>query len=212
MSAKDAIKKYGWLLLLLLIVAAFFGGDYCGQRKVENSLVSKTDTVTKVVPVYKDFPDPMSSASAGFIPIPTYKFITDTVTQEKISVIHDATTVYLPREHKYYEEDEGRLRLWVSGYDPRLDRYELDHVEKIVTNTVIVPPKKFSLGISGGFGAMFPKKTVSYFPYAELNASYAITDRWKIGVSGGYEVPIVDKSLVPSPFVKISGTFTILSL
>lgn len=209
----EKLRKYEWVLIpLLLIVAAFFCGDYYGQRKVENSLESKTDTITKIVPIYKDFPDPVASASVGFIPIPAYAFITDTVTQERIAVIHDPTPVYLPREQKYYEEDEGRLRLWVSGYDTRLDRYELDHVENVVTNTVIVPPKKFSLGISGGFGAMFPKKTVSYFPYAELNASYAITDRWKIGVSGGYEVPIVDKSLVPSPFVKISGTFTILSL
>ena len=213
MALKDTIRKYEWVLIpLLLIVVAFFGGDYYGQRKVENSIVSKTDTITKIIPIYKDFPDPVASASVGFIPIPSYAFITDTVTNEHYIPVHDTTVLYLPREQKYYEEDDGRLRLWVSGYDPRLDRYELDKTETVITNTVTTAPARFSLGIIGGFCAKFPQKTVNYFPYIELDAAYAITKHWSIGVSGGYEVPIVDSKLMPAPFVKINGKFTILSL
>lgn len=167
--------KNEWIIVpiaLLLLVAAFFGGDYYGQRKVENSLESKTDTVVKVVPVYKDFPDPVSTASAGFISIPTYAFITDTVTQEKLAVIHDTTVVYLPREQKYYEEDEGRLRLWVSGYDPRLDRYELDRIEKVVTQTIVEKPSRWGLSLSGGYGAAYYDKRVILAPYIGIGISY----------------------------------------
>ena len=175
MTLKDTIKKYEWVLIpLLLIVAAFFGGDYYGQRKVENSLVSKTDTITKIVPVYKDFPDPVATASVGFIPIPTYAFVTDTVTNEHYVPVHDTTTqyVYVEREQKYYEEDEGRLRLWISGYDPRLDRYELDHVEKVVTNTVVEKASRWGLSLTGGYGAAYYDKRVILAPYVGVGITY----------------------------------------
>ena len=173
MSVKDTIKKYEWVLVpLLLVVAAFFGGDYYGQRKVENSLVAERDTVIKTVTVYKDFPDPVSSATAGFVSVPTYKFITDTVTLEKLAVLHDTTVVYLPKEQKYYEEEEGRLRLWVSGYEPALDRYELDAQTITITNTVYEKASRWGLSISGGYGAAYTDKKVQFGPYIGIGISY----------------------------------------
>lgn len=41
-------------------------------------------------------------------------------------------TVYLPIAQKYYECLDGRLRLWVSGYQPQLDKWELDEQTKVV--------------------------------------------------------------------------------
>lgn len=160
------------LVTLLLTVAAFLVGDCCGQHKVENSIVSKTDTIIRVVPVYKDFPDPVASASVGFIPIPSYAFITDTVTKEHYIPVHDTTVLYLPREQKYYEEDEGRLRLWISGYDPRLDRYELDHIETVVTNTVTQKASRWGLSLVGGYGAAYYDKRVILAPYIGIGLSY----------------------------------------
>ena len=169
----EKTRRYEWVLIpLLLVVAAFFGGDWYGQRKVEKSIVAGVDTVYKVVPVYRDFPDPVSSASAGFVKIPTFAFITDTVTKETLAVVHDTTVVYLPREQKYYEEDEGRLRLWVSGYDPRLDRYELDHIETVVTNTVTQKASRWGLSLVGGYGAAYYDKRVILAPYIGIGLSY----------------------------------------
>jgi len=172
MSDSEKIRKYEWIIPVVLIVAAFFGGDYYGQRKVEKSLVSERDTVIKTVTVYKDFPDPVETASAGFIQIPTYKFITDTVTQEKLAMLHDTTYVYLPREQKYYKEEEGRLRLWVSGYDPRLDRYELDAETVTITNTVTEKRSRWGIGISGGYGVTLVGKTVQLSPYIGIGINY----------------------------------------
>ena len=214
MSFPEFISKYKWwLITIALLLLAFFGGRTYEHHKIYSEFVPQTDTVTKVVTVYKDYPDPMSSVSVGFIPIPTYAFITDTVTNEHYINVHDTTTqyVYLPREQKYYEEEEGSLRLWVSGYEPQLDRYELDKKEIYITNTVVVPPPKFVLGIGAGFGANFPEKTISYVPSIELDARYSITQRWDIGLVGGYEAPIAGGKITPSPFVKMYGRFNILS-
>jgi len=213
MTVLEFISKYKWVLVILLLLLAFFGGRTYEHHKIYSEFVPQVDTVTKIVSVYKDFPDPVSSITVGFISIPRYAFLTDTVTNEHYIPVHDTTTqyVYLPREQKYYEEEEGSLRMWVSGYEPRLDRYELDKKEVYITNTVVVPPPKFILGIGAGFGAMFPEKTVNYVPSIELDARYSITQRWDIGLMGGYEAPITGGKITPSPFVKIYGRFNILS-
>ena len=174
MSLKEVVKKYEWIIPIVLIVAAFFGGDYYGHRKVEKSLVSETDTITKIVTVYKDFPQPIETAQIGFIPVPMYKFITDTVNTVETAYLHDTTVVYLPREEKYYEEEEGRLRMWVSGYDPRLDRYEFDAIIKTITNTIYVTPSRWSFSVSAGLGVTYGlvNKTIDAGPTIVLGGSY----------------------------------------
>lgn len=167
-------------MLALLVAAAicagsFFLGDRHGRKDVLDGAKEHSDTVVKVVTKYKDFPDPVASASAGFIPIPVYKFITDTVTQEKLVVVNDTTFVYVPREQKYYEEEEGRLRLWVSGYDPRLDRYELDAIMTTVNNTVYAKPSRWSFTISAGWGLTYGiiNRTIDTGPTVVIGGSYS---------------------------------------
>lgn len=174
MSDSEKIRKYEWIVPVVLIVAAFFGGDYYGQRKVEKSLVSERDTVIKTVTVYKDFPDPIKTAKVGYIAVPKYLFLPDSVDRPVPYAVHDTTTqyVYLPREQKYYEEEEGRLRLWVSGYDPRLDRYELDAQVITITNTVTEKRSRWGIGISGGYGVTLVGKTVQLSPYIGIGINY----------------------------------------
>lgn len=134
---------------------------------------SKRDTVDKIVPIFKDFPQPLKTASIGFVSIPKYKFITDTLRETAYIDIHDTTFVYLPREQRYYAEEEGRLRLWVSGYDPKVDRYEIDWIETTITETITTKPKKWGIGISAGYGvAMTPEKTVVPSPFIGVSIQY----------------------------------------
>ena len=175
MTFKEFIKKYGWLVIpVVLIVVAWFSGDYYGQRLVRDSLESKADTVTKVVTVYKDFPQPQQTAKIGYIAVPMYKFLSDTVTAIETAYLHDTTVVYLPREEKYYEEEDGRLRLWVSGYEPRLDRYELDNITTTITNTIVEHPSRWSISISAGYAATLHSKTVVAGPYIGIGISYSL--------------------------------------
>ena len=137
------------------------------------------DTITKIVPVWKDFPQPVKTVSAGFVAIPAYRFLTDTVVNNVDHyipiVLPDSTgTVFLQREQKFYSEDDGRLRLWVSGVDPSLDRYELDHIETTVTETIHPAPKRWGLSVTLGVG-------VSYVG-GEIKAGPAVT----VGISRSF--------------------------
>ena len=206
MALKDTIRKYEWVLIPLLIVGSFFIGSHHGQRKIENSLESKTDTVTKVFPVYKDFPDPVSSASVGFIAIPKYAFVTDSIPY----AVHDTTMkyVYVLREQKYYEEDEGRLRIWVSGYEPRLDRYELDKAETVINNTVYVNPPKWQFSFDGGIGADIFKNTFALYPFIGSRVEY--DSKFKLGAEFGYAAFFGESALPAGPIIKVDFRYAFL--
>ena len=169
------------VMLALLVAAAicagsFFLGDRHGRKDVLDGAKEHSDTVVRVVTKYKDFPDPVASASVGFVPIPRYMFFTDTLTEEiPVPVPGKTDTVYLPREQKYYEEEEGRLRLWVSGYDPRLDRYELDAITTTVNNTVYAKPSRWSFTISAGWGLTYGiiNRTIDTGPTVLIGGSYS---------------------------------------
>ncbi|MBQ6958138.1 MAG: hypothetical protein IJP77_06235 [Bacteroidales bacterium] len=175
MKIREAIRSSEWVIIpLLLIVASFFAGDYYGQKKVESSIVAHTDTVVRVVPVYKDFPQPQKTVISGFIPIPRCVFLTDTVKTVETLVLHDTTYVYLPREQQYYVEADGKLRIWISGYDPRLDRYEFDAPEKIINTTVTQKPSRWSISLQGGCGVMFVDGKLRAAPYIGGGVSYTL--------------------------------------
>ena len=177
MKTKDAIRAAEWVLLpLLLIVGSFYAGRYVGRVQAVGTMVAKTDTVVRIVTQYKDFPQPAKTALAGFVPVPRYMFLTDTVTivQSAQTAAQDTTLVYLPREQQYYEEADGRLRLWVSGYDPRLDRWEMDERQAIVTQTVTPRRSRWSLGVSAGYGVVLAGDAVRLAPYVGVGVQYAL--------------------------------------
>lgn len=176
MKAKDAIRAAEWVLLpLLLIIGSFYAGRYVGRVQAVGTMVAKTDTVVRIVTKYKDFPQPAKTILAGFVPVPRYMFLTDTLTLvERAEIaVHDTTLVYLPREQQYYEEADGRLRLWVSGYDPRLDRWEADFKETVVTETYKPPSKRWGLGLSGGYALALVNGKLVPAPYIGACITYS---------------------------------------
>ena len=165
-------KNKGTLIVLALLAVAFFSGKIYEHHRIYSEMIPQIDTITKIVPVYKDFPEPQKAALVGYVPVPKYKFLTDTLTQNSIEYLHDTTIVYLPREQKYYEEEEGSLRMWVSGYEPRLDRYELDKKETVITQTVVEKASRWGLSIAVGGGASYYNKSVILAPQITVGLSY----------------------------------------
>lgn len=155
----------------ILIVAAFAVGRITAPLPEVERV---TDTVTKVVTRYRDFPDPVKTAKAGFVRIPAYRFISDTVTQEQILIVHDTTAIYITREQKYYEEADGALRLWISGVDPRLDRYEWDQTTTTITETIRPKPKRWGLSIYAGGGITIAGGKILLGPQAGAAITYDI--------------------------------------
>ena len=177
MKARDAIRAAEWVLLpLLLIVGSFYAGRYVGVVQAAETGVAKTDTVVRIVTQYKEFPQPAKTALAGFVPVPRYMFLTDTVTvvQSAQTAAQDTTPVYLPREQQYYEEADGKLRIWISGYDPRLDRWEMDERQATVTHTVTPRRSRWSLGVSAGYGVTLSGGAIRLSPSVVIGATYSL--------------------------------------
>ena len=54
---KGILRKCEWVVVpAVLLLGSFFGGSYYGQQKVLANIETRSDTVTKVVAVYKDLP------------------------------------------------------------------------------------------------------------------------------------------------------------
>lgn len=176
MKKIDKARATEWVVVALLLSVCWFGGDRYGRARAFDQAEQRRDTVVRIVTAWKDFPQPAKTAFSGYVSVPAYKFISDTVERvqwAEIAIpVHDTTVVYLPREQKYYAEEDGRLRLWVSGYEPRLDRYELDAVETTITQTV-VPRRRWSLGVTAGYGLSLQDHAVILSPFVGVGVTYA---------------------------------------
>ena len=175
MDEKKKIRTTEWITAFILIAASFALGDHVGKSSVEAGAPEIIrDTTVKIVTRYRDFPDPVKTAKAGFVRIPAYRFISDTVTQERILIVHDTTAIYITREQKYYEEADGALRLWISGVDPRLDRYEWDQTTTTITETIRPKPKRWGLSIYAGGGITIAGGKILLGPQAGAAITYDI--------------------------------------
>lgn len=129
------------MLLLILIFAG--AGFIFGRRSVRNGsepqvirdTVSYTyyDTLTIEKPVFR------------------YSYIHDTIRTYFQTVYHDTVQVEVPIERKAYFED-SLYRAVVSGWHPSLDSLWIypKTTEITITNTVKIPPPKWSLGVTAG--------------------------------------------------------------
>jgi hypothetical protein len=210
MRVKDYIA-IGCIALALLVCAFILGRTTAPKPVIEGERTA--DTVTKVVPVYKDFPNPVKTVSAGFAAIPAYRFLTDTVTNDVTHFIpvylkDSSDTVFIPREQKFYSEDEGRLRLWVSGVDPSLDRWELDRIETTISETVYLAQKRWNLDLFAGSSGTFASQ-----PLVDAQVGLELRyepNQWGFSLLGGYEATMVNGKLVMAPFIGGKAKLTVL--
>ena len=159
---RESTRLAGFLLLLLV----FAGGGYLLGRKnapkrTETQVITQVDTCivldTICVPT----------------PVFRYSYITDTVRTYFTTVEHDSVFVEVPIESRTYAEDSLYF-IKISGWRPSLDTLILWPKETIVTitNTVKIPPKKWSLGIAAGPSVLAtPKGEV----HAGLGATIGLT-------------------------------------
>ncbi|MCR4564546.1 MAG: hypothetical protein K5651_00480 [Bacteroidales bacterium] len=186
-----------------LIICAFFIGRVTAPSLIDGEWAA--DTVTKVVPMWKDSPSAQKSVLDGYIAVPQYKFISETV-DRPVPVpyaVHDTTIryIYLPREQKYYEEADGHLRMWVSGYDPCLDKYEWDAVTTTITQTYNAPKKHWGAGAAGGYGVTIFEGGVIHGPSASAFWFYNF-NRFGLGISGELNTAAYNGGLLATPSVK----------
>lgn len=137
-------------ILTIVVIACLFVlmgvgiGKECGQKEPIINVVEKVDTlficdtikVTEPLYVKERIVDSVLVA------------VTDTI------VRNDTTFITLPRQERKYQSPQ--FQAWVSGYDPKLDSIKLYQTTKTITKEIPVIQKqkpRFSLGITGGYGA-----------------------------------------------------------
>lgn len=138
------MKKSYVIILFCLLVCSFFAGSYT-SKKISADILYKKDTVyiTKTVKEYLSKPDKIDFKHWDYS-IPEQYFFTDTVRTKPV-FIHD--TLYIPINTYYYERLNGRLRIWASGYNVSLDKWELDEQHTIISKQKRL---EFRIGIGPG--------------------------------------------------------------
>lgn len=143
------------IVLLISILVSFFLGALFGGSRVKPEVIERIDTLTVTKTITESLPTP------EWRHLVRWSFIsdTDTLTREKEVPYYIHDTIYVPISQSYYERLDGRLRLWISGYDTSLDRWELDEQTKYITEY-----RRKRFGFSVGAGAC-----VIYTPFHETH-------------------------------------------
>lgn len=159
-------------LIAVGLAVGFLMGRCVSSRVVSAGPEVVRDTVVLRETVFRENPLPKRTTAAGFVEVPRYLFLTDTVVATVVETDTLIEVVYLPREQQYYEEEGGDLRIWISGYQPRLDRYELDRATAVITERVKQPPRRWGIGVVAGYGASLGEQKVSASPFVGVGVSY----------------------------------------
>lgn len=141
------------IVSILLVIAFFALGYTSGHRDgIRRSRGSVCDTTWVVKTKWETAPLPEYEKLVSWTP---YKFVElqaepdvrlDTI---KVPVVI-RDSIYVPITQQYYERLDGRLRLWVSGYQPQLDRWELDERTAVVTKR-----RRLNFSVGTGVGVIY---------------------------------------------------------
>lgn len=153
------MKKLVYVLIFLAFFAlGFLGGRKTGRPKVIDHEVIKRDTVLLFDTVRVDRPVYITERVVENIYVP----VTDTVR------LRDTTYMVLPRTQRVYSD--SLYKAWVSGYQPALDSLDVYYKEYHITKTIIEKPKKWHVGLQGGYGISKDGLT----PYIGVGLSYSL--------------------------------------
>lgn len=127
-------------VIAVVAILSFYSGHRFGEKSSSNIIQLDTIVVTETIVEEAPVADTIYLTRWERVPMEVVK--RDTVSVVAPVFIRD--TVYLPITTAYYERLDGRLRLWVNGYNASLERWELDEQVKLM------PYRKkwgFSIGI-----------------------------------------------------------------
>lgn len=134
-------------LLALLVVACCKVSRHRGYKAgYADALASAvTDTVWHTDTIKVDKPVPVEVVKWKDKPV--------LVPVDSLVYVHDTAYVELPWEAKIYQDSTYRCE--VSGVQPQLDWIDVYQRTQTITNTVVVPSPRFSIGVGLGPGVVW---------------------------------------------------------
>ena len=156
--------KNNILLQFLALVIFGLAVGYVSGRWVKKHIepeiieIVHTDTLTVRDTIRIDRPVYISQRVVDTLLVP----VTDTL------CLHDTTFISLPRIQREYAD--STYHAWVSGYQPALDSIDVYTKTEYITTTIREKPKRWHLGITGGYGIGKDGLT----PYAGIGLTYSI--------------------------------------
>lgn len=148
-------------LVITLVIALILASYFLGRRTPTQVEIIKRDTiiVTRI--------DTIKIAKPTNIIVK----VVDTILVPIFDTLRLMDTLYqiLPRTQKYYAKDSV-YQAWVSGYRPALDSINVFQKTVKETITIKVQPKKWGVGIIGGYGV----GNGGLSPYAGVGLYYRI--------------------------------------
>ena len=158
MASREAIMLA--VAVAAIAVAAFFLGR---RTAPESEPSARVDTVVVWKVKSEDRPQFEAEKLLEFrsynITAARPIFLESTDTVEKLIPYVKDSLIYVPITQQYYERNDGHLRLWVSGYNTSLDRWELDEPEMIVTKR-----KRWGFSVGAGPAVIY---TPFYKPHID---------------------------------------------
>ena len=151
------------IIAIIIVGATIFGKwfeNYFFPKDPE--IVVKRDTVVVHDTLRYEVPVPEKEIVVKYIRVPVE--VRDTLQRT------DTLWVELPRLQREYAD--STYRAWVSGYDPALDSIEVYRRTEYIheTQTILLKPRKWSVGIQAGYGAGKDGLT----PYLGVGVSYTL--------------------------------------
>lgn len=164
MNIQDKISKFCIAVVAGLIIYCF--GWHCGRSEnteptitTDTIILEKWDTLT----IEK--------------PTEIVRYITrfDTITKSdtiKIAILNDSTAI-IPIECAIYRDstENAKYAAFLSGFRPQLDSIQIEclQTEKIITNEIRIPPRRFGVGIQAGIGY-----SGKFAPYVGIGVQYRL--------------------------------------
>lgn len=162
-------------VVILCSVIGYKIGYYRGRKHPISAVNNKTDTLI----VYRTYSGENALKSkVDFkkwdIVVPTVLYCHDTTETEKPVIVYKdgEPLVKVPLSEHFFQSDDKRLRVWTTGYNVTLDRWEYDAPTTTITKTKEAP--RFSFGVSAGLGVQYGvfSRKVDFGPSVLVGVSY----------------------------------------
>lgn len=184
------------IIIAALLAISFFVGSLWGKRRAQSGFSTQCDTLYIETTKSGSTASILSSSFLEWerVSIPQFVGFTDTLKVPQVIVEKDTVRVYVPMSQTLFALNDGKVRVWASGYNVSIDRWEVDEVTREITKW----PNRHRLFLSADGGI------VTRNPHFAVMANYGYTTRWGFELNGGLGYDFVGRGVCANLSARIN--------